>query len=98
MTDFPKHGSIEWRIFQYKRAHEARRGKNYRYSDGAEFDELEAKGYVLHEQKFSFPSVAFEEVKRLRASGYFAQMFLVATAVRGCPDIYIYKKKKRFQI
>ncbi len=92
---WPKYGTTEWQAYQYQQNKIARRGKNYRYITDNEDEVLEAKGYVRHEGKVWFPSTGQEIVRRLRAEGYYAQMLLVATQVRGCPEVYIFKKKKR---
>lgn len=94
-NDFPKYGSKEWKLYQYKRALEARRGHNYTYDDGTIADDLERKGYVLHDVKPKHASVGNDICKELRKEGYFARMLLYTSAVRGYPDVVIYKKRKR---
>lgn len=94
MKKIPKYGTLAWRIYQYEQAKIARRGRNYKYMTGNESEILEARGYIEHEEKVQFASTGQEIVKRLRGEGYYAKMLLLSTRVRGCPDIYIFKKKK----
>lgn len=94
-SKFPKYGSLEWKIYQYEQAKIAKRGRNYKYATGNEFEELDRKGYIEYaDEKHHFPSTGMDVVKRLRSEGNYATMLLVSNNVRGCPDVHIYYKPK----
>lgn len=94
--NIPKYGTPQWKAYQYKCQLEARRGKNYRYDDGTKIDLLLDRGYIEYSEKIHFPSTGLGVIKKLRESGNFAQMYLIANSVRGCSDVVIlYKPKAR---
>lgn len=94
MKRFPKYGTLEWKLYQYEQAKLARRGRNYRYANDRDFEELDRKGYIEYNQAVIFPSVGMDIVRKLRSEGNYATMLLVSGKVRGRPSVYIYYKPK----
>lgn len=79
MSQYPKYGSREWKIFQYLQALKARRGHNYAYYSSALDEELEAKGYQWHKFKDGDHSTyseleAKEVVETLRSNSNYARI------------------------
>lgn len=96
----PRYGTPEFKLWQYEKMKESRRGHNYAYLTDEIFEDLEKKGYQRYLFKESIQgdetlleTLAQDVVKKLREEGNYARIFCVSNSLRVKTFMVYYKKK-----